>query len=192
MRRSGRLPLGDLGFTFRHGKNKDLISFCVTRTMRQRYPCTICLHSALERKVCQYWCEKDRKHICVTDRHDMTLAVKPQYSLCLHSRGYLGYSGPSFGAIRLLIRLYSALYSDGDPDEFWELFVAFWADSALFVLFGSIWLDDSIVSPHTIRITPNLPSTSRMPPRIRPNSIRICPEYGPNDICRGHIRELFF
>ena len=22
------------------------------------------------------WCEKARKHICVTDRHDMTLAVK--------------------------------------------------------------------------------------------------------------------
>ena len=31
---------------------------------------------ALERKLCQYWCEKARKHICVTDRHDMTLAVK--------------------------------------------------------------------------------------------------------------------
>ena len=27
-------------------------------------------------KLCQYWCEKARKHICVTDRHDMTLAVK--------------------------------------------------------------------------------------------------------------------
>ena len=37
----------------------------------------------------------------------------------------------------------SALYSDGDSDGFWELFGAFWADSALFVLFGSIWLDDS-------------------------------------------------
>ena len=23
-----------------------------------------------------YWCEKARKHMCVTDRHDMTLAVK--------------------------------------------------------------------------------------------------------------------
>ena len=27
-------------------------------------------------KLCQYWCEKARKHICVTDRRDMTLAVK--------------------------------------------------------------------------------------------------------------------
>ena len=27
-------------------------------------------------KLCKYWCEKARKHICVTDRHDMTLAVK--------------------------------------------------------------------------------------------------------------------
>ena len=26
-------------------------------------------------KLCQYWCEKARKHDCVTDRHDMTLAV---------------------------------------------------------------------------------------------------------------------
>ena len=27
-------------------------------------------------KLCSYWCEKARKQICVTDRHDMTLAVK--------------------------------------------------------------------------------------------------------------------
>ena len=27
-------------------------------------------------KLCYYWCEKARKHICVTDRHDMTLAVE--------------------------------------------------------------------------------------------------------------------
>ena len=27
-------------------------------------------------KLCKYWCEKARKHICVTDCHDMTLAVK--------------------------------------------------------------------------------------------------------------------
>ena len=27
-------------------------------------------------KSCLYWCEKARKHICVTDRHHMTLAVK--------------------------------------------------------------------------------------------------------------------
>ena len=27
-------------------------------------------------KLCLYWCEKARKHKCVTDRHDMTLAVK--------------------------------------------------------------------------------------------------------------------
>ena len=27
-------------------------------------------------KLCLYLCEKARKHMCVTDRHDMTLAVK--------------------------------------------------------------------------------------------------------------------
>ena len=27
-------------------------------------------------KLCSYWCEKVRKHRCVTDRHDMTLAVE--------------------------------------------------------------------------------------------------------------------
>ena len=27
-------------------------------------------------KLFQYWCKKARKHICVTDRHDMTLAGK--------------------------------------------------------------------------------------------------------------------
>ena len=27
-------------------------------------------------KLCSYWCEKARKHICVTDSHDMTLVVK--------------------------------------------------------------------------------------------------------------------
>ena len=27
-------------------------------------------------KLCYYWCEKARKHRCVTDRHDMTSAVK--------------------------------------------------------------------------------------------------------------------
>ena len=26
-------------------------------------------------KLCLYWCEKARKHRCVTDRHDMTLSV---------------------------------------------------------------------------------------------------------------------
>ena len=29
-----------------------------------------------KKRLCLYWCEKARKHICVTDRHDMTLAVK--------------------------------------------------------------------------------------------------------------------
>ena len=29
-----------------------------------------------EEKLCSYWCEKARKHMCVTDSHDMTLAVK--------------------------------------------------------------------------------------------------------------------
>ena len=28
-----------------------------------------------------YWCEKARKHMCVTDRHDMTLAVKAVLNL---------------------------------------------------------------------------------------------------------------
>ena len=32
-------------------------------------------------KLCQYWCEKARKHICVTDHHDMTLAVKVALNL---------------------------------------------------------------------------------------------------------------
>ena len=27
-------------------------------------------------KLCQYWCQKARKHMCVTDHHDMTQAVK--------------------------------------------------------------------------------------------------------------------
>ena len=27
-------------------------------------------------KLSRYWCEKARKHMCVTDRHDMTLAFK--------------------------------------------------------------------------------------------------------------------
>ena len=30
----------------------------------------------MERKLCKYWCEKARKHMCVTDRRDMTLAFK--------------------------------------------------------------------------------------------------------------------
>ena len=29
-----------------------------------------------KKSVCLYWCEKARKHICMTDFHDMTLAVK--------------------------------------------------------------------------------------------------------------------
>ena len=29
-----------------------------------------------KKKLCQYWSEKARKHMCVTDCHDMTLAVK--------------------------------------------------------------------------------------------------------------------
>ena len=28
------------------------------------------------KKLCYYWCERTRKHMCFTDRHDMTLAVK--------------------------------------------------------------------------------------------------------------------
>ena len=54
------------------------------------------------------------------------------------------------------------------------------ADSALFVLFGSIWLDDSGLPQLTIRISPNLPRMPRTPPRIRSNSIRIYPRYGSN------------
>ena len=36
---------------------------------------------ALERKLCQYWCEKARKHMCITDRHDMTLAAEGTLTL---------------------------------------------------------------------------------------------------------------
>ena len=36
---------------------------------------------AFERNLCQHWCEKARKHMCVTDRHDMTLAVKVALNL---------------------------------------------------------------------------------------------------------------
>ena len=32
-------------------------------------------------KLCYYWCEKARKHICVTDLHDMTLGVKVALNL---------------------------------------------------------------------------------------------------------------
>ena len=41
----------------------------------------------------------------------------------------------------------------------------------------------------TLRISPNLPRMPRTPPRIRSNSIRIFPEYGPKEICWGHIRD---
>ena len=53
--------------------------------------------------------------------------------------GIYGCAVAEFWTIRFIC-LYSALYSDGDSDGFWELF---WADSALFMLFWSIWLDDS-------------------------------------------------
>ena len=38
---------------------------------------------ALERKVVlvHFWCEKARKHMCVTNRHDVTLAVKVAFNL---------------------------------------------------------------------------------------------------------------
>ena len=32
-------------------------------------------------KLCQYMCEKARKHMCVTELHDMTLAVKVAFDL---------------------------------------------------------------------------------------------------------------
>ena len=53
--------------------------------------------------------------------------------------GIYGCAGAVFWPIAI-IWLNSTLYSDGDSDGFWELFGAFWADSAIFVLFGSIWL----------------------------------------------------
>ena len=52
--------------------------------------------------------------------------------------GLYGCAGAVFWP-NWLIHLYSAMYLDG----LWELFGAFWSDSALFVLFGFIWLDDS-------------------------------------------------
>ena len=45
--------------------------------------------------------------------------------------------------------------------------------------------------PLTIRISANPRRMLRKPPRIRPNSIRMYPEYSPNEICRGHIRDHF-
>ena len=48
-----------------------------------------------------------------------------------------------------------------------------------------------VVPPLTIRISPNQSRMPRTHPRIRPNSIVMYPEYGPNEICRGHIRNQF-
>ena len=36
---------------------------------------------ALERMLCWYWCERTRKHMCVTNHHDVTLAVKVALNL---------------------------------------------------------------------------------------------------------------
>ena len=33
-----------------------------------------------ERRLCWYWCEKARKHVCVIDRHNMTSAVKVAFN----------------------------------------------------------------------------------------------------------------
>ena len=71
-----------------------------------------------------------------------------------------------------LFSLYSALYSDGDSDGFWELFGAFWADSLYSCYSGLFGWIIRVVPQLTIRIRPNLPRMSRMPPRIWPNPVK--------------------
>ena len=43
----------------------------------------------LERKLCQYWCEKARKHMCVNDLHDTTLAVNTTNQLVISRRSVI-------------------------------------------------------------------------------------------------------
>ena len=152
MRRRGSLPLGGLGS--RHG-GRDVITcyHAAAGGMMQRPPCTrIYSRSGYIRE-----------------------AIRVDSG---RSFGLFGCYSVVFWPIRLT-RLYSALYSGDDSDEFVEAFGAFWAfwaDSALFVLFGSIRLDDSGRTSRMIRIGPNLPRMPRMPPE----SIRIPAEYLPN------------
>ena len=40
-------------------------------------------------KLCLYWCEKARKHICFTDCHDMTLTVKVVLNPNIHTVEYI-------------------------------------------------------------------------------------------------------
>ena len=85
----------------------------------------------------------------------------------------------SFRSIRF-IRLYSALNSNGDSDGFWELFRAFWPDSALFVLFGSFLLDGLGRSfPYDTK----KPECAKNAPNASPNPVdfgRLFSEYIPN------------
>ena len=41
-------------------------------------------------KLCLYWCERARKYMCVTDRHDMTLAVKVALNPSTANQPYAG------------------------------------------------------------------------------------------------------
>ena len=85
-----------------------------------------------------------------------------------------------FACILLCIRMDSGSYS-GHSGQIWLY-------SCYSGLFGQMI---RVVSPLTIRLSPNLPRMPRTPPRIRLNPIRMYPEYGPNEICRGHIRDHF-
>ena len=38
--------------------------------------CEKCSRWLWKEKLCYYWCKKARKHVCVIDRHDITLAIK--------------------------------------------------------------------------------------------------------------------
>ena len=90
-----------------------------------------------------------------------------------------------------LIRLYSALYSIAirmDSGSYSGHSGQIRLYSFYSELFGQMI---RVVPPLTIRIRPNLRIMPRTPPRIRLNSIRMYPEYCPNEICRGHIRDHF-
>ena len=48
-------------------------------TFSPLFPAEACEKSSQwlwKEKLCKYWCEKARKHMCITDCHDMTLAFK--------------------------------------------------------------------------------------------------------------------
>ena len=94
------------------------------------------------------------------------------YLTCTLSFDIFGSYSTVFWPIRLT-RLYSALYSGNDSDGFGEVFGAFWADSDLFVIFGSIWLDDS---GRYSRNETNRPESAQNAPIAFPNPT----EYIPN------------